>query len=370
MTTASRATTLRDHGIGAGLALLYVVVLMATAGELGMNRDESMYVTAAESYGRWLQLLWTDSDAALTEQNIERHWKVNREHPPLAKLLFALSYLAHRHYAVFSTDSMAFRFPGMLSAGLLLWLIYVFGVQLRSRPVGLFAACGYALLPRPFYHAHLNCFDVPITLAVTFVVYCYYRSLRSPRRYAPLLGLAFGLALATKHNSWVLPGIFAIHFLLLHFLNGRGPGRSGVPKLPYWLLAMVALGPPLLWGLWPWLWVDGWERFAWYARFHLKHEYYNMAYFGVNYFWPPFPVGFPWVMTLYTVPVTTLLLGLLGLVHEGRAIVSQLRARLTGVAVAGSQGTDPTHPGVLLLGCLFAPLVMISLPSTPIFGGT
>ena len=98
----------------------------------------------------------------------------------------------------------------------------------------------------------------------------------------------------------------------------------------------------------------------------MHHEYYNIAYFGVNYFWPPFPISFPWVMTLYTVPVTTLLLAFVGLaLRSARAVVARLRA-----ALAGDQSDDPLHANVLLLGAMLAPLVVISLPWTPIFGGT
>jgi hypothetical protein len=74
-------------------------------------------------------------------------------------------------------------------------------------------------------------------------------------------------------------------------------------------------------------------------------------------------------MTLYTLPATTLLLYVVGLTPELRALAGRARALVSG---RGRQAldADPTQPEVLLLGCLLAPLVMISLPSTPIFGGT
>ena len=43
-------------------------------------------------------------------------------------------------------ESLAFRFPGMLSAGLLLWLILIFGARLYGRRAGMFAALAFALL--------------------------------------------------------------------------------------------------------------------------------------------------------------------------------------------------------------------------------
>lgn len=359
-----RPNAARDHLIGAALAVAYVALLIATAPDLAMSRDESIYVHAADSYGQWLEALWTHPQRALSQPSIDRAWRANHEHPPLAKLLFTLGHLSHTHLGVPATPSLSYRLGGMLCAGLLLWLIHVFGAQLYGRRAGLMAALCYALLPRPFYHAHLDCFDVPITLAITFCAYLYLRGL-TRRRDAVYLGLAYGLALATKHNSWALPIIFGIHFALVHLLRHRsGQPAAGSPigRRPDWLLSMLLLGPLVAIALWPWLWHDTLRRIDRYAAFHLRHEYYNIAYFGRNYFWPPFPVSYPWVMTLFTVPLTTLCLSFVGLGERCARLVAAVRAR--------RPTQDPRMPTLLLLGCLFAPLVMISLPSTPIFGGT
>ncbi len=366
--------TRRDHAFGAALCVLYVAALLYSAPDLGLSRDEGMYVVAAQSYASWISLLAHDPGAALQPLAIDRHFAVNHEHPPLWKLLFALSSMLDQKLSLFSRESLAYRFPGMLSAGLLLWLIYVFGTRCYGRRAGAFAAFAFALMPRVFYHAHLDAFDVPITLMVTAVTYAYYRSLRE-RRWALWCGVLFGLALASKHNSWLLPGIYAIHFALVTLLQRRrralGAEAQGVrvSAAPYWLLAMVLLGPPIFIGSWPWLWHHTLERIGDYAAFHLHHEYYNMEYFGVNYFWPPFPFSFPWVMTLYTVPVTTLLLGLAGMVAAGRRELQRILALLArGPRAAG--GDDPLCTFSLLFGSVLAPLLVIALPSTPIFGGT
>lgn len=370
-----------DHAIGVALCAGYVAVLLATASELGLARDEGIYVQSAEVYGRWLELLWREPGSALLQESIDQAFRVNREHPPLMKLLSAVGAISQRELGLFAHDSDSFRFAGMLSAGLLLWLIYVFGTRLYGRTAGSFAALAFALLPRPFYHAHLNAFDVPITLAVTAVTYAYWRALtsgssaRARTGWTLTCGGLFGLALLTKHNSWLLPGVFVIHFALTQLIERRvqqlgGTRRSA--RVPFALLAMCVLGTAIFFAGWPFLWHDTWQRLAWYVSFHTKHEYYNMEYFGVNYFWPPFPMSYAWVMTFFTVPLTTLGLGLAGLAQELRALVlEQLalwRARY-GMHADATPG-DPAQTTLLLLGAMFAPLVLISLPSTPIFGGT
>lgn len=362
----------RDHLLGLSLCVLYVALLMATASDLGMNRDESFYVTAAQDYGRWFELYAEDPERAMQPEVRDRAWDYNHEHPGLAKSLFAFSWLAHQKYDLFESPSMAFRFPGMLSAGLLLWLIYIFGARVFSRQAGAFAAGAFALMPRVFYHSHLDCFDIPITLACTWVVYCYWRSLTS-RLWAVWTGIAFGLALATKHNSWVLPGIFLIHFVWMKLaLRGeRNEDGRIEPRLlerlrvgPYWLLAMCWIGPVIFVVTWPWLWSDdALARFGWYARFHVSHVYYDIAYFGFTYFEPPFPVSYPFVMTLFTVPLATLVLAGFGIRERFRAMIPQRLAR-------GWRHDDPMRTDVLLVGCLLAPILMIALPSSPIFGAT
>jgi len=360
-----------DHLAGALLAAVYVAILLATAGDLAMSRDESFYVTAAESEARWYQQLADSPDVALERPAIDRAWEFNHEHPALMKTLFAWSWLAQQKWQIFATDSDAFRFPGMVTAGLLLWLIYIFGARAFGRMVGVFAALCFALIPRVFYHSHLNCFDVPIVFFDTWVTYAYWRSLRKPR-WAIYTGLIFGLALATKHNSWVLPGVFGIHFLWMA-LGERARRREGQPLsrrlslVPYWLLAMLLLGPPIMVGIWPWVWHDTLPRLAWYAGFHLHHVYYNMAYFGRNYFAPPFPISFPFVLIAFTVPATTLLLSLMGLWGRIGALLPRFISKRLPVDLARP---DRARTDILLFGSLAAPLLLIAMPSTPIFGGT
>ncbi len=355
--------TKRDHAIGFGLCAVYVALLLSTADAIGLARDEGIYVGAADAYAGWVQLLFREPGVALEQRSIDQAFRINREHPPLMKVLSGLGHLAHQRWLLFPSESASFRFAGMVSAGLLLWLTYVFGARLYGRTAGLFAALVFALLPRPFYHAHLNAFDVPITLMNTVVVYAYWRSLER-RRWAYACGALFGLALLTKHNSWILPGVLAIHFALRVWLHRRSsvPSTPSVARGPHALIACLTIGPAIFFACWPFLWNETFERLGWYVGFHFNHEYYNMEYFGVNYFWPPFPMSYAWVMTLFTVPLTTLALGLSGIALEARALWISARA--------GWARVDPTLTTVLLLGAMFAPLVLITIPTTPIFGGT
>ncbi|MDQ3033850.1 MAG: glycosyltransferase family 39 protein [Myxococcota bacterium] len=366
-----RALGWRDHLFGLAITIAYVALLLATSRDLGMGRDEGFYVDAAERYAGWFELLGEDRAAALDQENIDRFWTVNHEHPSLPKSLFALSWLAHRTWDVFPLDSMAFRFPGMLMSALLLWLIYAFGARAYGRPVGVFAAIAWALMPNVFYHSHLDAFDVPVVTMLTLVTYCYWRSLAEPR-WAIATGLAYGLALETKHNAWILPLVFLVHWVFFVLPGERAARRAGkgavTTYVPWWLIAMGALGPVLFVALWPWLWADTAARFSEYASFHLNHVHYNIAYLGRTYFGPPGPMSYPFVTTLFTVPLATLLLALAGIGLRARALVPPWivdRVWPHGRPLADRQRTD-----VLAFGSMITPMIVIALPSSPIFGGT
>ncbi len=373
----------RDHLVGLAMAVAYVAVLLATSSELAMSRDESFYVIAAEDYGNWYVELFNNPENALERRVIDRHWDFNNEHPALMKTMFAWSWLLDQRGwpalreavglerdTLFSVPSMAYRFPGMVSAGLILWLIYIFGARAADRRLGVFAALAYATLPRPFYHAHLDCFDVPIVLMVLWVTYCYWRSL-TKKRWAIWTGVAYGCALATKHNAWIVPGVLLVHYawVLGQELARRKRGeRERVILVPYWLIAMVTLGPLIFVASWPWIWHDTVPRFLAYARFHLHHEYYNMEYFGVNYYRPPFPTSYAFVMTLFTVPFTIVLLMVFGIALRVRALMPEKLA--DWLMPRGELRADARATDVLWLGQALVPLLVIAMPGTPIFGGT
>jgi 4-amino-4-deoxy-L-arabinose transferase-like glycosyltransferase len=356
----------KDHVLGAALAGAYVLTLLATSPGIALSRDESIYVGAAEAYGGWYELLFRDSDQALTEEAVKRAWEPNHEHPALIKTLFAWSWLAQKHYHPFAHDSSAIRFPAMVLAGALLWVIYLFGLRTMGRREGIFAALAFALIPRVFHHAHLACFDMPIAFFLTWTTYAYWRSLRC-KGWAVASGVIYGLALATKHNAWILPGVLLIHWLWMR-LSRPGAELPAPARFPWWLASMALLGPLVFVGTWPWLWAETWPRFRWYANFHLDHVHYSIQYLGETYFQPPFPVSYPWVMTLFTVPVATLLLGVVG-VAQGAAGFAPPWSRRWWPKSWGTDD-DVLRTAVLWLGCMIAPVLIFSLRTTPIFGGT
>src|ERR1700689_1376189 len=131
----------RDHAVGAALGLAYVVWLLATVRVVGVPRDEGVYFRAATEYVGWWRLFLERGHDALQQNAIDSAWSINHEHPVLMKTLFGVSWwLLHMKWHVFADASTAFRLPAMCTAGLMLWVTYVFGARAPGRWRGLLAA--------------------------------------------------------------------------------------------------------------------------------------------------------------------------------------------------------------------------------------
>lgn len=366
-TRIGRPVGFRDHLLGFVLAAAYIAILVATADKLGYARDEGFYFRASESYAKWFELLWDEPKLAIQKSVVDTYWKANNEHPALVKSVFALTWtFFYKKLGWFTEEGTSFRFGGMLFAGGALWLLYIWGARARSRTVGLVAALSFALMPRIFYHSHLDCFDVPIATMWLFAAYTYWRSLeKGGLLWALGAAVTFGLALDTKHNSWFIP--FAV---IAHLTISRGPTflrdlRARRFPLPFSPFAMAVIGPLVFVALWPWLWFDTAQRFTDYVRFHTNHDYYNIVFLGKTYWKPPFPVTWAPVMTLATVPTITLLLFAIG-------FVSRAWSRLGWIVSSRIQRPLPDRVSTDLLWALgiavaYAPWLS---RSTPIFGGT
>ncbi len=348
----------------AALALLlggaYVALLLATVKNLGYARDEGFYFQAAKSYGAWFDELLRDPAHAMERATVDRYWATNSEHPAFAKSLFALSekYLYER-WQLFAEQGTAFRFPGMLLAGVAVSVTYLWGKRVSGRLAGAVAALGFAMMPNVFYHSHLDCFDVPVAAMWLVTTWAYFRSLDGGGlRWAIATGVLYGLLLCTKHNAWLLPPALVLHVVLSRGFGFARDLERGRARVPVALLAMATLGPPVFYATWPWLWHDTAKRLAAYAAFHMGHEYYNMEFLGRTYWKPPFPHLYAPVMTAATVPFVTLLLFCIGLA------ASFVRSRV------GSQRIPDRSTMLLWLLSIVVSYAPWLSSGTPIFGGT
>lgn len=357
----------RHRIVAATLGVAYLVLLLSTVSDLGYARDEGFYFHAARAYASWFSALADDPGTALEQGAVDRAFGVNREHPVFIKSLFAWSHRLHERWGLFEMEGTGFRFPAMVLAALAVALTYRWTARRHGTVAGVCAALLLAAMPRFFYHAHLACFDVPIAALWLLGAYCYARSLERGLRWSILTGLVFGLALNTKHNAWFLPIACITHVVLM--VGWTWWTRTPLSRTPeirrgaLTLGCMLTLGPLVVYATWPWLWHDTGARLAEYVRFHWDHDYYNMEFLGQNYWEPPMPRSYAWLMTAATVPGITLLLFAAGLGAYLLRVARALRRRAKAtVPVFADQAL-----WLLGIGVALGPWLS---DQTPIFGGT
>lgn len=346
----------------AGVALGTLVLLAATSTQ-GFVRDEGYYFRAAREYHGWFEELWRNlwegrALDSFSDASVRRHFGYNTEHPGFVKLLMGWTWKVFHVWLGWTGHATGYRLASMSLVAVGNAFLYLWGARLFDRRVGLLAVALFLASPHVFYHAHLAAFDGPIVGLTVASAYAFWRSL-SARAWIVPAGLLWGLALATKHNAVFLVATFGLAVLLGRWRElgfSRGGGLR-LPALPLAFLAMLVLGPLVLYVFYPYGWPDPLARLAAYYRFHLNHEHYPVDYFGTLYFEPPFPWSFPFVMSLVTVPLPVLVTGLAG-------VVLALRAAW--------RATDERERigWWLLLLCVAVPPAIIAVPSVPIFGGT
>lgn len=410
---AMRSLKRLDRWVALLLCLVATLALQLGSRSQGFTRDEGYYFQAAENHVGYLE----ESLAGITHGRpltfadprvIDRWLSYNSEHPPLMKTLFGVSWrLLHRcscdreaglhplHYATrhrtlgLLHQGDAMRLPTQILSGAMVAGVYLFGALCLSRLAGLVAAGLTLLQPRLFFHSQLSCFDAPVTAMIFLTTLCYLWAIsasdhRSRWRRALVFAGVLSAAMLTKHNTFFLPPILFLHWLWAHRSRGQTAGRHApgtrrralAVLLPPWALCAATLTPLLYFAGWPHLWHAPVPRFLAYVGFHLRHVHYNIEYLGVNYNRPPYPWHYVPVMTLYTVPVTTLGLALLG-VFFVRKVVAQRAAGSAsqGDAAADAASATQGNPGVadlapvaLIVLSVLWPMAVIMRPGTPIFG--
>jgi 4-amino-4-deoxy-L-arabinose transferase-like glycosyltransferase len=318
MTESSTPMTVshfKEDLVAIAMGAAVFVVLYVTAQQIGYARDEGFYFQAAASYGQWLMILFDDPNHAISRKVVDAHFAINAEHPSFMKLLFALSeQFLHERWEIVQTPGLAYRVPAMVMSGLATTVTVAFTSRLLSLNAGILAGLLLSFMPRWFHHSHLACFDVPVATTVLLCTLVYLRAIKSKSLFlAIVLGIVFGIALDTKHNAWWLPVVFAVHLITTHGRSFLVMSRTERWQTLRPLVVMVFIGPLVLWVLWPWLWYDTLNRLKYWVDFHLNHVYYNMEFLGRTYHTPPMPRGYAWLMTLATVPGTTLVLAATGL---------------------------------------------------------
>ena len=230
-------TTEKTKATRLGNTVVFVIILFAfwiqaflAIPRLSATSDEAVHLAAGYSY-------WKTHD-----------FRLNPEHPPLAKLIASLPLLWIRpkldlsHSDWMTADEYGFganflygndadrllfwsRAAMVILASIGLIVTFLWARDLFGPHAGLFAAGMYAFCPNVLAHGVLVTTDVPLAALTTLTLYLFWKGgqIRSWPMDAAT-GIALGTAMASKFSGAFIP------VLLLVFCLARD-GRSAIRRL-------------------------------------------------------------------------------------------------------------------------------------------
>lgn len=334
----------------AAVALIAAIAVLATANPTAngpaltvdepFNVDQGrLLVQAAADSGLWI------FDPAIQQQLFQL---TLNDHPPAGRLAIGLCERLSGSTAATADQKVAYsiayaRIAPAIAFSALVFLVGLAASVWYGRPAGVMTSLSLLLMPRVFGHAHIASLEtfINLTYAAAVLAVAHYWSGEQPptKRTAALTGLLFGLALLSKVQAIFIP----IPVILWTLWRWRL--RALVP-LTVWGLAALAL----FYAGWPYLWVAPVDHLLEYLGRTTERVVLHNWYLGRQFPDRETPWHYPLVMFAVTIPLGIQALALLG--------VSRLR------------GTFRKMPREwLLLGCTLLPLLVFSLPGTPVYDG-
>lgn len=365
-------TVKKARWIALVFVVIYFVIQLGGLRAAPLTDDDDFYIPAGISYATWLGRVFR-GDHAFDREVIDAAFTPNKEHPPLAKYVFGASHFAFSEW-LGPTDSA--RVGAVLFSTLAAWLLLSLAIRhlggARGLRVGGLAVLALLTLPRFYFHSHAATLDVPVAAMYLWAASITLRAERSTGA-ALFAGVAFGLAAATKLNG---PFLLLAYFLFVLLTRGlwRKPkipdldreAGFDIPPIPLALISMAIIGPLTFWAAWPWLWHDTIPRVREYVSFHLNHYPIYFLYLGHVYAAKPFaPWHAPFLTTLLTVPLSTLVLSAGGFLAAWPAIRLRLR-------FLGGPDDDFRKEGDLWLFVVInavLTIAVVAFAGTPIYGG-
>jgi predicted membrane-bound dolichyl-phosphate-mannose-protein mannosyltransferase len=291
----------RLANIGAVCALLLVfwLQMFLTLPKLSATTDEVAHLPAGYTY--WLT----------------RDFRLNPEHPPLAKLIASAPLLALKPkldlswpewqnpqeyifgYGFLYTnnaDRLLFwaRLPMTLLATLGGLIVFLWARDMFGNASGLFALGLYAFSPNLLAHGMLVTTDVPVAVFMTLALYLYWKFGEQPSMWHSIgIGLATGAAMATKFSGAILP-ILLIAFSASRVFSAADRRRQAIDEARWLavagLSALVVIEAAYLFSITPWTYFQNLRLVN--RNRNPVHISYLFGNFSRNRFWQYFVLAF------------------------------------------------------------------------------
>ncbi|GAB4302186.1 MAG: hypothetical protein Kow0090_17730 [Myxococcota bacterium] len=354
--------------LAALVLIIYIGLHLWALAETPLSDDADFYLSASEKYKEWIKRIVASELSIANGGERDAYFKHNREHPPLAKYLMALSDYIFREKLNLFGQIDASRIGIVFASAFLALLLFLWASEVYGKIAAISAPLILLFLPRFFFHSHLETLDVAIAAFYFFTVFSFWKAQKS-NLWAFVTGFAFGLALLTKLNAPFVLLPLSIYWLAL---NRRKISLSKhlsltLPPIPLSFLSMLFLGVPLFFLLWPWLWHSTFSRLYQYLEFHLNHYGILFYYLGKIYHKEFAPWHAPFVMAIVTTPLSIFLLFLAG---AARQILRILKPSLRLPKNEREEHSyEMLKSDFLILLNLFFTIAVVAFSGSPFYSG-
>ena len=237
---------------GAMIALGYVLLLLATADPIGYAKDEGYYFSASRTNYGWFKnlkdnLLAGTPANSFSDSTIRRYWDNNHEHPSMCKIMQGFNNVLWEKTLGVMNPGTSFRMSTMIQAGLAMFLIFLLGLRFFGPGAAVFAPLMFGFMPRVFFHAHLNTYDMPNVFFWLLTVTLFWKGLTRPA-YLVWSGIVWGLAMSARNAAFFLPVVMFLIYLRSPLMKEFLASFTRIPKgirafgLKRWLIAAVWTG--------------------------------------------------------------------------------------------------------------------------------
>jgi hypothetical protein len=282
----------------AALLLTFWLQMFLALPKLSATTDEVAHLPAGYTY-------WATRD-----------FRMNPEHPPLAKLIAGLPLLALKPrldltwpewqaaqeynfgYGFLYTnnaDRLLYwgRLPMTLLATIGGLIVFLWARDMFGREAGLFALALYAFSPNLLAHGMLVTTDVPVAVFMLLTLYLLWRQSQQPSLMRSVgIGLAVGAAMASKFSGGILP-LIVIASSAANIATGSDKHRQTIAEARNLVVAglssLIAIEAAYLFTLGPWTYLSNMGLVN--ANHNPNHFFYLFGTFSKTGWWYYFPVA-------------------------------------------------------------------------------
>lgn len=227
------------------VAAVSLVILCATAGDIGLTWDEPAYRFSQLMSAQWWERLFqarsvADLKILLSADNLHYYWPYGHFgvnfHPPLSG---QLSLLTNGLFGSFTNDIVGRRLASIFEFSACVVMLYSFISSRFTRIAGLVAAGALFFMPRPFGDAHVAGTDMPGMFLWALTAIAFWKGLYDVggRRWRILVGLLLGLAFVQK-----MAAVFVVGPLVFWVLVARARSLDKQSLID----GILTLGPQLV----------------------------------------------------------------------------------------------------------------------------